>query len=306
MTSHHSWTRRDLLVSGLAATMTLGTESPARAKPHRLPAHIVDSQCHIWRPGGPKPNSTQRQEPFSYQDLLQEMGTAGVQRVIIVTPSWNPDGNAYPLEAAKTHPTRFHVMGLFDISKPPDPALIRNWKKPQGMLGIRLFLGRPDGRKWFTDGSADWLWPEAERAHVPIMIFAAGMMPELAKVAAKHPGLRLCIDSFGVPGDVHGIGAFAHYDEVLAMAKYPNIVIKAESVPYLSAEPYPYRDLHPILRKTYDIFGPERMFWESDITLLKTPYRDCARFMTELDWLSEHDLGLIMGRSVSKWVGWPL
>ncbi len=298
------WRRRDMLLAGLATSMTLTRR--AEAQPRRLPAHIVDSQCHIWKPGGPKPGPTQRQEPLSYQELLHEMSAAGVERVVIVTPSWNPDGNEYPLAAAHAFPNRFHVMGLFDTSKPPDPALIANWKKRPGMLGIRLFLGRPQGRAWMTDGSADWFWPAVERAGIPVMIFAAGMMPALANVAAKYPHLRLCIDSLGVPGDVIGLPAFEHFDEVLAMAKYPNIVIKAESVPFLSGEPYPYRNLHPILRRTYDAFGPERMFWGSDFTLLKTPYRDCVRFMTELDWLPERDLQLIMGRAISRWIRWPL
>jgi predicted TIM-barrel fold metal-dependent hydrolase len=304
MHSIHGLRRRDVLISGLAAAAAL--HGPAARASRRLPAHIVDSQCHIWKSGGPKPPPTQRSEPFSYQQLSAEMVTAGVERVVIVTPSWNPDGNQYPLEAAQALPNRFHVMGLFDTSKPPDPALIEAWTKPHGMLGMRLFLGRPQGRQWFMDGSGDWLWPVAERANIPIMIFAGGMMEKLAKIAVQHPRLKICIDSFGIAGDTHGILAFEHYDDVLALAKYQNVVIKAESVPFISSEPYPYRDLHPILRRTYDAFGPNRMFWGSDITLLKTPYRDCVTFMAELDWLPDRDLELIMGRALSNWIGWPL
>ena len=45
------------------------------------------------------------------------------------------------------------------------------------------------------------------------------------------------------------------------------------------------------------------MFWGSDFTLLKTPYKDCVTFMKEIPWLSDRDLDLIMGRAISRWIG---
>ena len=78
------------------------------------------------------------------------------------------------------------------------------------------------------------------------------------------------------------------------------------SLPFISGEAYPYRNLHPFIRRIYDAFGPERIFWGSDITLLKTPYSDCVKaFTLEMDWLSDQDLELIMGRALSKWINWP-
>ena len=305
MQPNRPWTRRNVLVSALAAGAVPWSETGARAQSGRRPAHIVDSQTHIW--SGGKPSPTHRQEPFSKEQLLQEMSAAGVERALIITPSWNPDGNELPLAAARAVPDRLAVMGLFDTTKTPDPAVVENWNKRQGMLGIRLFLGSPQGRAWMSDGSADWFWPIAERAGIPLMIFAGGMMPDLARVATQHSGLKVCIDSFGVRPGMTGLASFADFDAVLALAKYPNVSIKAASLPFLSAEAYPYRNLHPILRRTYDAFGPERMFWGSDVTLLKTPYKECVTaFTDELPWLSDHDLDLIMGRAVSNWAGWPL
>lgn len=306
MKKEKAWRRRDLLLSGAAAAVVPWSIASAQGAPRRLPRYIVDCHVHIWNGG--KISPTGRQVPvFSAEDLWQEMAAAGVARAVIVTPSWNPDGNEYPLEAAKNYPERFGVMGLFDISKPPDPVMLENWKKRPGMLGIQLFLASPKGRAWMTDGSADWFWPIMERANIPLMIFCAGMMPELAKIAAKYPRLKLCIDSFGIPTNTFGTAAFADYDSVLRMAKYPNVTIKIESVPFISGEPYPYRNLFPILRRTYHAFGPHRMFWGSDLTLLKTiPYRECVTFMEEIPFLSDKDLDLIMGRAISNWIGWPL
>lgn len=296
-----SWRRRDILASGLALAA-----SKVRLAKAAMPTHILDSHVHIWRGSG-KPSATHQQEPFSKEQLLQAMDAAGVERAIVITPSWNTDKNLYPIEAARSAPTRLAVMGLFDIAQKPDTQLIDNWKT-SGMLGIRLFLASPAGRAWMTDGSADWFWPALERNNIPVMIFASGMMPAIGAIAERHPDLKICIDSFGVPPGVNGLAAFADYDNVLALSKYPNVGLKAESVPFLSGEAYPYTNLHPILHRTFDAFGPQSMFWGSDITLLKTiPYTDAIRVFTEeLPWLKGRDLELVMGEALAAWVGWPI
>jgi predicted TIM-barrel fold metal-dependent hydrolase len=235
------------------------------------------------------------------------MDEAGVQRATIIPTSWDPKGNETGLEAARAFPNRLAVMGLFNPLKGPDPAAIENWKKQPGMVGIRFFLGAPPLRKWFEEGGGEWLWPILERTGTPAMIFCGGQMPVLGKIAEKYPKLKICIDSWGgLPGK-KGLEAFEGFDQVLALAKYSNVTIKPVSIPFLSTEPYPYKNIQPLLRKTYDAYGPERMFWGSDLTLLPGPYKDTVRLFTdELTWLNDRDLEFIMGRSISNWLNWPL
>ena len=70
---------------------------------------IVDSQVHIWgadtpeRPW-PKRAEAQRPIPLDKDDLLREMNEAGVDRVIIVPPSWEGDRNDLGIEAAPGPP----------------------------------------------------------------------------------------------------------------------------------------------------------------------------------------------------------
>lgn len=301
------FTRRHVLAAGAAVAAAPLMPVNTLAQSGRKKPFLVDCQVHLYKDG--KASDLQQPAPFLMQKLLPEMDAAGVERVVVVTPSWSASGNDYPLQAAKEHPDRFRVVGVFDIFAPPDPAAIENWKKQDGMLGIRIVVNSPKAREWMTSGAADWLWPALERANIPLMIFP-GDVAAFTAVAAKYPGLKLCIDSFGVPTRVRGQTAFAKYDEILALARFPNVTIKAESVPFLSAEPYPYRDMQPVLRKTFDAFGPERIFWGSDYTLMsmhQATYSECVRaFTEELTWLSEKDLALIMGTALSKWIGWPL
>jgi predicted TIM-barrel fold metal-dependent hydrolase len=139
------------------------------------------------------------------------------------------------------------------------------------------------------------------------MAHASGSLGVMAGIAERHPTLRLCIDSLGAPPRAKDAAAFVELPRLLALAKRPNVAVKAEGMPTLSSEPYPYRNLHPFLRQVYDAFGPQRLFWGSDVTRLTSPYREAVTMFTEaLPWLSRQDRELIMGRALSAWIGWPL
>jgi predicted TIM-barrel fold metal-dependent hydrolase len=129
----------------------------------------------------------------------------------------------------------------------------------------------------------------------------------VAKVAERHPNLKLAIDHLGRAGRVQDEAAFANIGELLGLARYPNVAVKATGAPGYSSEPYPYRNIQPYLRQMYDAFGPRRMFWGTDITRMPCSWRQCVTLFTEeLPWLSEQDKQLIMGRAVCDWLGWDL
>ena len=60
----------------------------------------------------------------------------------------------------------------------------------------------------------------------------------------------------------------AHADQpvLLALAKYPNVGVKATGPPGNSSRPYPYRNIHKYIQQIYDAFDPQRMFWSTDIS----------------------------------------
>ena len=124
----------------------------------------------------------------------------------------------------------------------------------------------------------------------------------LYSIADRHPGLKLIIDHYGRPD-----AAWSSLPKVLALAKRPNIALKATGGPSYSREAYPFRDIEGHIRKLYDAFGPERMFWGTDITRMPCSWRQCVTHFTEaLPWLSAKDKDLIMGRALCNWLGWNL
>ena len=264
---------------------------------------IVDAQVHIWS-GGKPTNATHRQvEKFTADDLLKEMDAGGVNAALIHPPaSWDPSSNELAVEAARQHPDRLAILGNFPLDKPESRKLIDTWKQRPGMLGLRFALLQPHQQTWLTDGTMEWLWPAAERAGLPVALIGGNFVQAMGAIAERHPGLKLIVDHFGRPD-----AAWSNLSDVVALARYPNIALKATGAPSYSTDPYPYRNIHANIRRLYDAYGPARMFWGTDITRMRCSWRQCLTMFTEeLPWLKGRDLELVMGRALCDWIGWKL
>lgn len=268
---------------------------------------IVDAQVHIWAAGKPSPHHSRgRPEPFTVRDLENEMKQAGVDCAVLSPPSWDPNGNLPSLEAARAQPERFAVTGDIDYTAGPTPSRIHEWRGVPGMYGLRLIFNTPERQRYLTNGSVDWIWSAAERSDIPVMLLIPGAIQQVEQIASRFPGLRLCIDHLGIPRGAKDQAAFAHLPQLLALAKYANVVVKAGGMPtYSSVDTFPYPSLHGYIRQVYDAFGPERIFWASDLTRMSCSYREVVAFWTEgIPWLTQQDKRLIMGRAVCRWLGW--
>ena len=266
---------------------------------------IVDAQAHLWSKGTPY-FSHRQVSRFSAEDLLKEMDGAGVDAAIIHPPlAWDADSNALAIDAARRYPDRFAVLGQFPLDAPENRALIKGWRNQPGMLGLRFPLVAPAQQSWHKDGTLDWLWPAAEREGLPVALLAGRFLPEFRPIAERHPNLKLIIDHCGVVHTLQDAAAFVHLDELLALARLPNVAVKATAAQNYSTAPYPYRNLHHNLQRIFDAYGPERFFWGSDLTGAPCSYRQCVTLFTEeLPWLKGDDLELVMGRAVRAWLGW--
>ena len=188
---------------------------------------IVDAQAHLWKAESPDwkwvpGRKPQLPEPFTIEKLVPLMDEAGVDRVVIVPPSWPGDRNDYALEAVRRYPTRFGVMGRLPIEK-RDVAepLLPKWKDQPGMLGVRLTF-QNDMMKLLTEGHTDWFWPLAEKYGLPVMFFAPRNVPRFAQVAERHPGLTMIIDHMSLNQEIAKEGKIKEsVDTVVALAKYP-------------------------------------------------------------------------------------
>jgi predicted TIM-barrel fold metal-dependent hydrolase len=272
---------------------------------------VTDAQVHIFeadrpdRPWAPDGHTFAHTDELRTETLLAEMDAASVDRAVLVPPSFEGDRNDYCLEAAAKHPDRFRVMGRISLADPASRGKLATWLDQPGMLGVRVSFSRGPSARWLHDGTADWFWPEAEAAGLPVMIFAPFQSEQVAGIAERFPGIRLVLDHLGIQTSLRDEQIDPEIDAAIGLARFDNVAAKVSSLPSFVTDPYPYRSLHERIRRVVDAYSPRRAFWGSDLSRLRGTYDEGRRFFVEeLDFLSGADLEWVMGRGVSEWLGW--
>lgn len=289
--------------------MSIATTADLARPRRRL---IVDAHIHMWPPNTPERpwvpgRRPQLPEPFTIERVVPMIDETGVDRVVIVPPTLEGDRLDYGQEAAKRYPGRFGIMGLINLNDPTTARRFPTWREQPGVLGIRLNIAGEQAL-WLTDGTADWFWPSAEKAGIPVMLLTTGQTPQFAGIAERHPQLTLIIDHMGVSSETLRNKKLPEaVDQSVALAKYPNVSVKLSSAPHFSSESYPFRDMTPHIRRLFDVYGPRRCYWGTDVTnsYAKTSYRQrVTHFTEELSFLSEADKDWIMGRAIVECLRW--
>lgn len=265
---------------------------------------IIDAQIHLWEGETAPPHHFRA--PFGIEDALRGMDATGVHGAVNCPALWDAGSNAYAIQAAKAHPDRFATLGWFDLAMPPDEAFVTRFLAEPGMLGLRFVLFSPEDQDRLKDGALDWIWDLAHRLELPIgLMVPPPLYAEVGRIAESYPGMRLLLDHVGM-GPMDKLPAAAEkLPAFLALAKHPNIALKATGVPAIATDAYPFASTHELLHRCFDAFGPARMFWGTDITRMKPNWDENRRyFMDELPWLAGDDLEAVMGRSIARWIGW--
>src|SRR5260370_2564522 len=204
---------------------------------------IVDAQIHVWGTGLPSSLSHRQVKSFTPKEAIALMDEGGVDAAVIHPPGWDPNSHDMAFAAVRNYPGRFAIMGSVRLDRRESRARIASWREQPGMLGLRYtFLADP-ARQWLHDGTLDWLWAAAEDAGVPIAALATDSLTELGRIAERHPGLRLTIDHLGGRGGTTTLKdaeAMTHIPDLLALARFPNVAVKATAAPCHSSHAYPF------------------------------------------------------------------
>jgi predicted TIM-barrel fold metal-dependent hydrolase len=271
---------------------------------------VVDSQIHLWAGAGSSPRHGST--PFLVADALAEMDAAAVDAAVIHPPTWDPGSYAYAFEAIDAHPDRFAAYVTMALDRPDGPDELRRWHRTPGVLGLRFLCLDPAERRWPQDGTMDWMFALAEEVGMPVALCGPTLMPVVARVAERHPNLKLVVDHFGLVAYAAD-GGLVQSPDVLDWARYPNVAVKLTGAPDYATDPYPFPGMHDVVRRLYDAYGPHRLFWGTDITRInghggrprKATWRECVTMFTEhMTWLADPEIELIMGESYCDWHNW--
>jgi predicted TIM-barrel fold metal-dependent hydrolase len=251
------------------------------------------------------------QASYSAEEMLAEMDAIGVDRAVVVPPVWAGDENDVALAAAAAYPGRFAVMGRFDPFAPQVRQRVEAEIAKPHLLGFRM------SARWRTcdttfmqalegDEIEDF-WDACEVLGLPVMCLTLRRPEALAPVAARHPNLTLIVDHMAGAGPLSQEGAAELLNALTGLARHPGVCVKVSNVPSRSQQPFPFEDMHPVVRAIYDSFGPNRMLWAADITqLTKNTYDECLRVWQEgIPFLTAADRDAILGGTAARVLRWP-
>jgi predicted TIM-barrel fold metal-dependent hydrolase len=74
------------------------------------------------------------------------MDAAGVDRAVIYPPMWDPDSNELAVEAVRTNPDRFAILGWFPLDRPESRSLVDRGKQRPGCS--RFYFNQPQEQTW--------------------------------------------------------------------------------------------------------------------------------------------------------------
>jgi hypothetical protein len=128
-------------------------------------------------------------------------------------------------------------------------------------------------------------------------------LPAVGRIADQQPGRRLLIDKVrGATDDA----AHANQPALMALAKYPNVAVKATGAPVTRSSPTSIATSTNLSSRSMT-HSPAADVLGADVTRMPCSWRQCVTMFTEeLPWLEGRDLELVMSRAVCNWIGWRL
>jgi L-fuconolactonase len=283
---------------------------------------IVDAQIHIG-PGG-------------IDQMLAAMDALGIGAVLIdeywVRSFANephhvlPGGGYRPLcptaeIASQLHPHRCSWLLRIHRQDPEFASIIRQVRDAPGGRALRIDPGlSPAAMREFAEGGYDHILAAAADSGLPLFAFAPDNPQAFARAARAFPDLKIVVDHCGVFSNSMraslGGGApplddaqqLALFDEVLALAEFPNVGLKwGHSSGMFDRPVWPGEGLWPLLRRAVDRLGADRVMWASDYSVNQRGecWADLLYGVRGCPLLSAEERALVLGGAVRRWLDWP-
>jgi len=268
---------------------------------------IVDTHAHIYHPDEmryPKIADPLR-PPEGTGDvahLQREMSAAGVTRAVLIQTGtaykWD---NRLLADTARAHAAWATGVCTLDPAAPESVSELERLAEGYNVRGLRM-EPRRTGEQAFDHPGARRLWTAADRLGIVVCAHVQRpYLPQLAAQLAAYPGVPVVLDHAAYPRAAEGLGSETVV-QVAALARYPNLHLKLSFAVTGSDEGYPFRDMHPILMRLIEAFGPERCMWGSDFPCElwlrgKATYQSHLSLLTDELGLSEDERAAILERT---------
>jgi L-fuconolactonase len=129
------------------------------------------------------------------------------------------------------------------------------------------------------------------------MILPPDQLHAIDCIAGQHANLRIIIDHLTIASSRRDDDAFAKLKDLYPLVRHPDVVANASRLSNYTTNSYPFRAIHGHMERVIETFGPNCVFWGTDIAQLRCSYQYAKTYFTEeLPSLSEAD------KKVLSWV----
>lgn len=293
-----------------AALPLLATPAFSAGRPKGL---LIDTHIHLFDPKRfpYHVNAVYKPPPAPLDAYARFVAEARLDHTIIVHPEPYQDDHSY-LEYCFAHepsPGYFKGTCLFDPIDPRTPARMAELtrRNPKRIVALRIHINRPPGQPPTTSGAIrdrdlrhpqmKKTWQAARELGLGIqMHFIPCWAPQIGELVKQFPGMPVILDHLARSGQ----GTPAEYLEVLKLARAGRVYMKFSAVRYSSKQEFPYRDVQPLVRRTFDAFGADRMIWGGLGANMENFHKAVQVFDEMFAFASEGDRAKIRGLTAAK------
>jgi predicted TIM-barrel fold metal-dependent hydrolase len=295
-----------------------GALAPGLKAAARPAGYLVECSLHMFS-DDPKrfprsPYASYNPPPYPVEKYVAFVREAKLDHTVLVQSEVYQDDHRY-LEYCFTQepsPGYFKATCLFDPIDPKTPARIQELanRNPNHIVGMRIHEYRQRNQPYTRTGpirDRDLGAPEMKNTWRKIqemgMLITMQMQPWVAAavgaLASEFPDTPVLIDHLGcgTTGGGRFRGTPAEYEEVLKLAKLPNVRMK---ISILGPES------KTLIRRAYEAFGPDRLIWEYYGATLGEFETVLAQINDALDFAPENERVKIRGLNAMKVFRFPL
>jgi len=281
---------------------------------------LIDSHMHLFAGDPirfPYNSGSYKPKPLRVEEYVKFVQKAQINHTVIVHPEPYQDDHRY-LEYCFAHepsPHFFKGTCLFDPIDPKTPKRMEvlMLKNRGRIVALRIHETHPAGTPSTTTGvirdrdlkDPQMLvtWRAAHELGLAIQVhFIPHYATQIGELAAKFPNMPIVLDHLARPGE----GTPEEYEQVLKLAALPRVYMKyTTGVESATKEPFPHRDVKPLVKRVYEAFGPDKIIWGGLGGDMATFQREVQLFDLMFDFAPEPERKKIRGLTAQTLFAFP-
>jgi len=145
-------------------------------------------------------------------------------------------------------------------------------------------------------------WQAAmETGAIVQLAFPHQQIDQITKLINTYPKMTYLVDHFAhaSPNTDTDEGTFA---EFMQLASHSNVYVKLSGIAHCSKDPYPFTDMHHIVRSLVESFSRENIIWGSDFPNISdvTSYKRSLTWLENVDGIDKRDCRWIREKSFQQ------